>query len=309
MLVLAIFSHHSSKKNMKYHVFFHKYIIMSRVYHCVSANIYIYTHTCYYMFMYHHVSWCPIVSLKMFIWNDWKELTSRLRYISAPHMFPLSIGEISCLSNILTCRGRFEKGQGRCRKARKAVLPVRSRWLWILNTTYNPYVYYIYIRIERERDLEILYVCIFTYINIHMMYVYNYVLYYIIIYIYIVYPQIRNPFTKWQCKGMAKVVPGRPYIMKKPQRLRNNTLKTDLGVGYTPKWQRIMHIYIYVHIHVYGCFHKWGTSKIDGWFHGKSHWDGRFGGTSISGNLHITYYMRKPMINFDFFQSDFAQNT
>ena len=129
----------------------------------VYLQIYIYTHTCYYMFMYHHVSWCPIVSLKMFIWNDWKELTSRLRYISAPHMFPLSIGEISCLSNILTCRGRFEKGQGRCRKARKAVLPVRSRWLWILNTTYNPYVYYIYTYRERERSRDL--VCM--YIHLH----------------------------------------------------------------------------------------------------------------------------------------------
>lgn len=52
---------------------------------------------------------------------------------------------------------------------------------------------------------------------------------------------------------------------------------------------------------IYGCFHKWGTSKIDGWFHGKSHWDGWFEGTSISGDLHTTYYMRKPMINFDLF--------
>ena len=50
---------------------------------------------------------------------------------------------------------------------------------------------------------------------------------------------------------MAKVVPGRQYIMKKPQRLRNNTLKTDLGVGYTPKWQRIMHIYIYMYMGVF----------------------------------------------------------
>ena len=234
---------------MKYHVFFHKYIIMSRVYHCVSANIYIYTHTCYYMFMYHHVSWCPIVSLKMFIWNDWKELTSRLRYISAPHMFPLSIGEISCLSNILTCRGRFEKGQGRCRKARKAVLPVRSRWLWILNTTYNPYVYYIYIRIERERDLEILYVCIFTYINIHMMYVYNYVLYYIIIYIHRISTNQKS-VHKVTMQRYGKSRARATIHHEKTSATPEQHTEDRLGCGIYPQMAKD---YAYLHIRTYTC--------------------------------------------------------
>lgn len=34
-----------------------------------------------------------------------------------------------------------------------------------------------------------------------------------------------------------------------------------LGCGIYPQMAKD---YAYLHIHVYGCFHKWGTSKIDG---------------------------------------------
>ena len=34
-------------------------------------------------------------------------------------------------------------------------------------------------------------------------------------------------------------------------------------------------------------FHQWGVPKMDGLFHGKSHWNRWFGGTLISGNLQL----------------------